>query len=164
MVSKELRRICSMSAAIALTASVFSIYPQNNEKNVLAVTTKYEFENADFTGTVEVEKDAAASGGAVLYMTEDGDITVTVNVDSEGMYDIIMAAEGVGGGKQQSLYVNGVSSGNLSIAEGTGKYTPVTASTGKHKKGENKIKISKSWGWTKFDYLEVKPKVYETGS
>ena len=51
MVSKELRRICSMSAAIALTASVFSIYPQNNEKNVLAVTTKYEFEDADFTGT-----------------------------------------------------------------------------------------------------------------
>ena len=164
MVSKELRRICSMSAAIALTASVFSIYPQNNEKNVLAVTTKYEFEDADFTGTVEVEKDAAASGGAVLYMTEDGDITVTVNVDSEGMYDIIMAAEGVGGGKQQSLYVNGVSSGNLSIAEGTGKYTPFTATTVKLKKGENKIKISKSWGWTKFDYLEVKPKVYETVS
>ena len=162
MVSKKFKRICSMSAAIAVTASVFSGYPKNFSDTASANAVRYEFEDADFTGTVKVESDAAASGKAVLYMTEDGDITVTVNVDSEGMYDIVMAAEGVGGGKQQSLYVNGVSSGNLSIAEGTGKYTPFTATTVKLKKGENTIKISKSWGWTKFDYLEVKAKTYET--
>ncbi len=165
MKTKELRRICSMTAALALTASVFGMYPQNSVSDkVSAAGTKYEFEDAKFTGTVKTEKDSAASGGAVAYMTEDGDITVTVKADAEGMYDIIMAAEGVGGGKQQSLYVNGTSAGSISIAEGTGKYTPFTATTVKLNKGENTIRISKSWGWTKFDYLEVKAKVYETVS
>ncbi|MCQ2464794.1 MAG: dockerin type I domain-containing protein [Oscillospiraceae bacterium] len=163
MNSKELRRICSLTAALALTASLFSIYPQS-EDSVYAAASKYEFEDAEFTGTVKADKDAAASGGSVAYMTEDGTITVTVDAEEDGMYDIIMAAEGVGGGKQQSLYVNGASSGSISIAEGTGKYTPFTAATVKLKKGKNEIKISKSWGWTKFDYLEVKPKVYETVS
>lgn len=162
MVSKNLRRVCSMAAAIAITASMFSVYPVNSEQYAKAASTKYEFENADFTGTITVEKDAGASGGAILYMTEDGDITVTVNVDEAGMYDVVIAADGVGGGKQQSLYVNGTSSGNISIAEGSGSYTPFLATTVKLNKGENKIKISKSWGWTKFDYLEVKPKTYET--
>lgn len=163
MVSKKLRKICSMTAALALTASLFSIYPQD-VNTASAAAVRYEFEDAEFTGTVKKETDAAASGKAVLYMTEDGDITVTVNADEEGMYDIIMAADGVGGAKQQSLYVNDVSSGSISIAEGTGQYTPFTAATVKLRKGENAIKISKSWGWTKFDYIEVKAKTYETVS
>ena len=77
-----------MTAALALTASVFSVYPQNTAP-VQAAAAKYEFEDAEFTGTVKVEKDSAASGGSVLYMTEDGTITVTVNADADGMYDII---------------------------------------------------------------------------
>ena len=161
--NSKFKRICSMTAAIALTASVFGIYPQVNDQ-IAAAATRYEFEDAAFTGTIKTEKDSAASGGAVAYMTEDGDITVTVNADAEGMYDVYIAAEGVGGGKQQSLYVNGTSAGNISIAEGTGKYTPFIATTVKLKKGENTIKISKSWGWTKFDYLEIAPKTYETVS
>ena len=153
-----------MTAALALTASVFSIYPQAEPASVQAASAKYEFEDAEFTGTVKVDKDSAASGGSILYMTEDGTITVTVNADADGMYDIIMAADGVGGGKQQNLYVNDTSAGNISIAEGSSTYTPFTAATVKLNKGKNTIKISKSWGWTKFDYLEVKERVYETVS
>ena len=67
-----------------------------------------------------------------------------------------MAADGVGTGKQQSLYVNGASGGNISIAEGSGDYKPFTVATVKLNKGKNTLKIVKSWGWTKFDYLEVK--------
>ncbi|MBR6925393.1 MAG: glycoside hydrolase, partial [Oscillospiraceae bacterium] len=88
MNSKDLRRFCSMTAALALTASVFSIYPQAEPASVQAASAKYEFEDAEFTGTVKVDKDSAASGGSILYMTEDGTITVTVNADADGMYDI----------------------------------------------------------------------------
>ncbi len=168
MISEKISKICSLVLAVSLSAGTAGFYEEISQCDQMIAAkgeaVRYEFEDADFTGTVKVDSDSFASGGSVLYMTEDGDITVTVNVENEGMYDIIMAALGVGTAKQQNLYVNDKSAGNISIPEGSAEYTPFTVSTVKLNKGENKIKISKSWGWTKFDYIELSPKVYDTVS
>ena len=153
------RRSVAAVSALVISAScmTFTSFTSSADE-----TKRYEFEDADFSGKVEKEADSAASGGSVLYMKDNGTITMKVSVEKEGMYDIIMAAEGVGGAKQNNIYVNDVSGGSMSFSEGTGTYTPFTATTVKLNAGENTIKITSSWGWTKFDYIEVAPKVYDT--
>ena len=69
-----------MSAALLLNTALYS---------TAAVTAadepiKFEFENAEITGTISVEKDSNASGGSVLKMTEDGTITVKLTVEEGG--------------------------------------------------------------------------------
>lgn len=167
MISEKIIKICSLVLALSVSFTTAAFYAEDFQYETVSAkgdAVRYEFEDADFTGTVKVDSDSFASGNSVLYMTEDGDITVTVKAEKEGMYDIIMAALGVGTSKQQNLYVNDKSAGNISIPEGSAEYTPFTVSTVKLNAGENKIKISKSWGWTKFDYMEISPKVYDTVS
>lgn len=155
----NMKKTIAAISALAVSASSMTLSSLVSSADE---TVRYEFEDAEFSSDIEKADDSAASGGAVLYMQNSGTITVTVNVDTDGMYDINMAAEGVGGAKQNNIYVNDVSAGSMSIAEGDGTYTPFLATTVKLTAGENTIKITKSWGWTKFDYLEVSPKVYDT--
>lgn len=113
---------------------------------------KYEFEDAALTGTVEAVLELGASGSKVAYMTEDGTITVDVEAPSTGMYKLTIYAYGVGSGKIQNLAVNGVDQAQISISEG--EIAPVALSVMLNE-GTNQITISKSWGWTKFDYMTV---------
>ena len=136
-----------MAAAMAINGSVVSAFTVN-----AADAQKYEFENATLTGTITSASESGASGGKVAYMTEDGTITVDVEVPATGMYKLTIYAYGVGGGKIQNLAVNGVDQAQISIAQG--EFTPVSLSV-KLEKGNNTVTISKSWGWTKFDYMTV---------
>ncbi len=136
-----------MAAAMAVNGSVISAFTVN-----AADAQKYEFESATLTGTVKVDTESGASGGKVAYMTEDGTITVDVEVPATGMYKLTIYAYGVGGGKIQNLAVNGVDQAQISIAQG--EFTPVSLSV-KLNEGKNDVTISKSWGWTKFDYMTV---------
>ncbi len=117
-----------------------------------ADAAKYEFEEGTMTGTVEAVTEAGASGGSVAYMTEDGSVSVDVEVASAGMYKLTIYAYGVGGSKIQNLAVNGVDQAQISIPEGD--FAPISTSV-KLSAGKNTVTISKSWGWTKFDYLTV---------
>ena len=136
-----------MAAAMAVNGAVITTAVN------AADDVKYEFENAVFTGTVAADDDADASGGKVAFMKEDGTISVSVDAAESGMYDITIYAKGEGGSKIQNLGVNGVDQGQISISEEG--YNPITM-TVKLEKGENDVTISKSWGWTKFDYMTVK--------
>lgn len=136
-----------MAAAMAVNGAVITTAVNATDD------VKYEFENAVFTGTVAADDDADASGGKVAFMKEDGTISVSVDAAESGMYDITIYAKGEGGSKIQNLGVNGVDQGQISISEEG--YNPITM-TVKLEKGENDVTISKSWGWTKFDYMTVK--------
>ena len=139
-----------MAAAMVLNGTAVSI-----SDVVAAELTTYEFENGDFTGTVASLDVASASGGKVAYMQNDGTISLDVDVPSTGMYTLTIYAQGVGGDKIQTLAINDVDQGQISIPESTG-FEPVSM-TVKLNEGKNTVTISKSWGWSKFDYLAVSP-------
>lgn len=135
-----------MAAAMIINSSVISTAFADD-------LTKYELEDAVFTGTIETEADSNASGGKVAYMKEDGTISVDVEAPTAGMYTITIYAQGVGSAKQQELSVNGVSQGAIGIPL-SDAYEPVSM-TVKLDRGVNTVSIEKSWGWSKFDYLTV---------
>ena len=69
-----------MSAAMLLNGAVYSTATVTAADAPL----KFEFEDAKVTGDVTVEKDAKASGGSMLKMTDSGTITLKVTVDKAG--------------------------------------------------------------------------------
>lgn len=139
-----------MAAAMALNGAVISA-----STAVAADPLVFEFEDAVISGDVTVESGNGASGGSYLKMTETGTIELTVNVDTAGAYNLIFWVGGIGGSKQQSLAVNGTSVGVLAIPESE-EFASVTVPSVALNAGENIITITKSWGWSTFDYLEVK--------
>ena len=139
-----------MSAAMMLNGAVYSIPTVTAADSPM----KVEFESAKTTGTITVEKDSNASGGAALKMTDSGSIELKVTVDKQGPYKLTFYVFGIGTDKQQNLSINGVSQGSLGIPQGT-DYQAVTLPSIVLKKGDNTITIDKSWGWSQFDYLEV---------
>ena len=150
MYSKFLKKATAslMAGAMAMTGMAVSY-----SGVVSAEETKYEFENATLSSTIETEADKSASGGSVAYMKGDGTITAEFEVATAGMYDITIYAQGVGGSKQQTFKVNGVSQGSLSIPESKA-YEPIKTSV-KLNAGKNEFSITASWGWSKFDYFTV---------
>jgi mannan endo-1,4-beta-mannosidase len=137
-----------LAGAMAVNSVVAGI------SNVIAAgSVKFEFEDATIAGDITKEDSASASGGSYLKMTESGTIDLTVSVDEAGTYNLTIYAGGIGGDKQQSLSVNGVSS-TLSIPESTG-FEAISVPGVKLNAGENTLTITKSWGWTNFDYVEI---------
>ena len=141
-----------MSAAMLLNTAVYSTAVVTAADEPL----KIEFEDAEVTGTITVEKESGASGGSALKMTEDGTITVKLTVEEGGPYKLTFYAFGIGTDKQQNLSVNGSSQGAVGIPQGT-EYQPVELTAIPLKAGENTIVIEKSWGWSQFDYLTAEP-------
>ncbi len=115
--------------------------------------TRYEFEDAALTGTIVVQDMDGASNGKVANMTESGTITMDIEVPTAGMYTLTFYAAGQGGSKTQSLTINGISPGDLAIPESK---TPVPVKLMTNlSAGKNTVVITKSWGWTWFDYMTV---------
>ena len=151
---KSLKKIgaAALSMAMLTNAAAFSTVVADAADST---ATKYEFEDAVITGTGSVKKDADASGGAYFFLEGNSDTaTITVEVPSTGMYEIGICYNAAYGEKIQNLYVNGVDQGQISFTSKT--WTELSCGSVKLNKGENKIMIKGSWGWTNFDYLSVK--------
>ena len=146
-----------MSAALALNGTVAA--GANLMSTAAADALTFEFEDAVVTGDVTVESDSAASGGSYLKMTESGTIELTFTVAEAGSYNLIFYVGGIGGAKQQSLALNGAALDTLAIPESEG-FEAVTLPSVNLKAGENVLTITKSWGWSNFDKLEVLPFEY----
>lgn len=139
-----------MAAAMALNgAAVGGMVTAAGE------VSKFEFETAEITGDVTVEKGLDASGDSYLKMTESGVITVKFDVKASGMYKLNIFAGGVGGAKQQNLVINGVSQGSLAIPKNDKGFSDIEISAVKLNEGENVLSIEKSWGWSNFDYFTI---------
>ncbi len=134
-----------LAAALALNASsIGGVF-------ISAEEMKYEFEDAEYTSDITLEDTG-------LYMEGSGTITLTVNMEAAGTYDLIFYAYGVGGAKQQNVSVNGGGILSLSISHAD-DYVPCELAAVKLNEGENTIVITKSWGWSKFDCLVIEETV-----
>jgi len=147
----------AMSAAMAFTGSVAGL--ANVFTTAAADSLVFEFEDATITGDITVETSSDASGGSYLKMTDSGTITLPFNVAEAGTYNLVFYAGGIGSAKQQNLSLNGTSLDTLAIPLSEG-FEAVTMPSVKLKAGENVITITKSWGWSTFDKLEVLPFEY----
>lgn len=146
------------SAAIMSAAMLINGMAVMNTGNAFAAETKYEFEDAKISGEVSVEENADASGGKILKMENTGSIEMNIDVEKDGIYNIMIYCGGIGGAKQQNLKINGVSQGVLAIPESDG-LEAVKIPSVKLNAGENTILIEKSWGWSNFDYMTVEEAV-----
>lgn len=119
--------------------------------------TKYEMESGKISGTAAVKKDGSASGGSYVFLQEGGDtVSVTVPVDTTGMYTISICYSAPYGSKIQNLYVNNVDQGQYSFQEtGESEWIDLELGSVKLNAGDNTIAIKSSWGWTNFDYITV---------
>lgn len=144
------------SAMLLAAAMTFNTALVTSPLVMAASETRFEFEKATITGDITVEKNANASGGSYLKMTESGTINIDFEVETGGMYDLTIYAGGLGSAKQQAFFINGVDQGSLSIPKNDTGFDAITF-TVKLNKGKNALTIEKSWGWSAFDYFTVKP-------
>lgn len=150
----------AMAAGVmaAMVANVMSVMPLSSISAADAV--KYEFEDGVISGSaISVVEDADASGGKCVYMKDAGDtLTVKVDVETAGMYDLNVCYK-ADSNKTQKLKVNGVQQSDITFPESSGfEVNAVTAV--KLEAGENTIEIESFWGWTQFDYMTVTSKTF----
>ncbi len=122
--------------------------------SIHAFAAKYEAEDAILGGEANLANDdQSASGGSYVQMKE-GELSFTVNVPSEGMYDILIHyKQDYDTQKEQNLLVNGTNSGSINFPQ-TEDWKDVSV-VARLNKGDNTVKITKSWGWVDVDYIEV---------
>ena len=148
------------AAGLAATMAVNAVCLSNLFSGVAADTVKYEFENGTISGTsMGVEEDASASGGQYVFMKDAGEtLSVTVNVEEAGMYDLNICYK-ADSNKTQKLKVNGVSQSDVTFPA-TSSFTEIKATSVQLAAGENTIEMESFWGWTQFDYMTVTTKTF----
>ncbi|MDY2509491.1 MAG: glycosyl hydrolase [Ruminococcus callidus] len=148
------------AAGLAATMAVNAVCLSNLFSGVAADAVKYEFENGTISGTsMGVEEDASASGGQYVFMKNAGEtLSVTVNVEEAGMYDLNICYK-ADSNKTQKLKVNGVSQSDVTFPA-TSSFTEIKATSVQLAAGENTIEMESFWGWTQFDYMTVTTKTF----
>jgi len=117
--------------------------------------TRYEAEDAQLTGTLQVQSSPDASGGQYVVMNESGNITwPNVYVDETDNYTIRIGYYLPFDHKTQYLDVNGIRADTVLFP------TPVNTWKYVERKidlnaGNNTVSIVNFWGYMWFDYLEV---------
>jgi len=104
---------------------------------------------------------ATIAGGAIIngdYVEmKEGSLTFSsVNVSSEGMYDIIFRyKQTYGTPKTQNLVVNGAPVGEIVFLESTTDKD--ISAVARLNSGNNTIALTKNWGWVDIKYMDVVP-------
>lgn len=158
-------RLARVGGCIALCACTL-LFPRSS---AAAEGTVYEAERAALFGSNTITEDAEASGGqAAGRFSEEGDsLAFTVEVPEDGYYDLAFSGKGIGGGKRNFVYADGVEIGEIYSPEGVYgtdvvEKTPLAA-------GPHEIRVSEAWGWFYLDTLTVtqtepvSDSVYEVG-
>ncbi len=158
----KLRRLLGGTTALAMAMNVFLAIPISTS----ASETRFEFEDGVITGSsTSVQTSISGySGTGYVDLQDLGDtITITVTVDTTGMYDLTFCVNTYySGPKTQYLYINGTSAGTLVSDETSKKWVEQDYGAVKLNAGENTITIESYWGWTLYDYVEVTPYVNTT--
>jgi mannan endo-1,4-beta-mannosidase len=151
------------AAGLAAVMAVNAVCLSSFFSSAAADGIKVEFEDGAITGTsTEVEEDTSASGGKVVHLKDAGDtLTVTVNVETAGMYDLTICYATDGGAKTQKMNINGTPQSDIALSNHE-TLSESKVATVKLAAGENTIEIVSYWGWTKFDYLTLTEPVYPT--
>jgi hypothetical protein len=115
----------------------------------------YEAENATLTGLNVSTGLAGYSGTGYVTLTSGSvKITWTVNVASQGQYEIIMGYYGQHGDKRNDLYINGTMMQNT-LYPASSSWTERILGNFSLNAGNNTIELRPSWGWMHVDYLKV---------
>lgn len=150
-------RKISQKLLTVLTAGAMTVngVMMNSLASFAAEGTKYEVESGTVTGTVK--EDATASGGSYVFFENGGEkATVTIPIETTGMYDVIVGYSSPYGDKIEYLTINGASSGSFSCTTtDEGEWTEVNTGSVKLSAGNNEIGVECNWGWVNIDYIRV---------
>ncbi len=138
-----------------LIACIMGLFLQSHS----VYATKYEAENANLIGVSVGNSEAGFSGTghttANSFDSPSDKIIFTVNVASAGNYPLVIRYKNSSNGeKYQYISING---GNNEYTRfpGSASWTDLNYGDVALNAGNNTIEISKSWGWTNIDYIDV---------
>lgn len=172
MITVKLKKKAAFIAAAAMIANTVSgAAVRENYASAADDGIKYEMEDAVFDGCkpetwTKIDECASGnsadisdwSGTGFGYLDQKGtSVTVEAEVDSDGLYEIIIRYVQCFdlNKKVQYLNVNGSNQGEVSFPycesfqEMSAGYVPL-------KKGKNQIQLKAYWGYTLFDYMIVR--------
>ena len=119
---------------------------------------RYEAEDAQIRGNIvsRTDKEDFSGTSYVSGFTEGGDqIIFTVNNEKEGFYDLVFRASGIGGKKENTIYVDGKCEGIL-LTEESDVFLDSVLKRVYLTQGEHRITLEKDWGWLDLDCLYLK--------
>lgn len=110
-----------------------------------------------FAESAVLSGNARKSGDTVeLWGNEENDkVALTVSVPEDGDYHLVIVQAGIGGGKENYLYIDGELKGNTVVsgeAEEACDFGSVSLT-----KGEHEIVIGAFWGWVRLNSLALLP-------
>ena len=143
------RKMMGFAAALALLLQMMAVPVGAADGQI------YEAEDAVMTGALETISESGASGGQVVgkFSESDDVLTFTVEIPSDGSYDLFFHSMGYGGDKTNKISIDGEYIGTfVTKAE---EYNDAVLSKVILKAGTHEVAITKSWGWIAVDYLEV---------
>ncbi len=116
---------------------------------------RVEFEDGELLGNVKIGR-LAGEAWVELSSNDDTDgVTVSFSVPEAGLYDLTILQAGIGGYKENFLFVDGQQLDNT-IVQGTAAEACVTPGV-RLEAGEHTVTVTCFWGWTKLDALLVSP-------
>lgn len=134
----------------------------NNPEGVInpsAVTDEgieYEAESAALYGNLAVVEinEFSNKQGVEKFETEADFIEFNIEIEEDGVYDIIFVASGIGSDKENFVSIDGEQIGSINhlnnqLSEGSVLSVVLT-------KGEHTISLTKSWGWIQLDKMILK--------
>lgn len=145
-----------MSACAGLKGENTADKPLAGEET--AHEERYEAEDAQIRGKIirQTDKEGFSGKSYVSGFTEDGDkIIFTIKNEKDGFYDLVFRASGIGGKKENTIYVDGRCEGIL-LTEESDVFLDSVLKRVYLTRGEHRITLEKDWGWLDLDCLYLK--------
>lgn len=128
--------------------------------NALSEPIRLEAENAVFSGgessPAQIVNDASVSNGQYVN-TREGNLTFSFNITDAGNYSVTAKTSSPYDDKINTFQFNGENSKDISFPLNNTFTEVIIVDNYYFSSGANEIKMTKSWGWIHFDYLEIKP-------
>ncbi len=159
---KKLRSRIFIHSLALLTASFFlagagaAAQEPGGEPQESEAPAVYEAEDASFAGNVHKEAfqpGYSGDGYAAGFAGDEDACTFQVQITQDGFYDLNFVSAAVGGYKENYVFVDGASAGEVSVEDMS--FTDSVLTRVYLAEGEHEVTIKKFWGWILLDRLEI---------
>ncbi len=129
---------------------------QTSDNSPQSFSKTYEAEDGSYSDDISVITNADASGGKTVgkFENDRSKCQISIDVPSDGIYDIVVRSMGIGSDKENDLYVDGKKIGSFSST--ADKFSDYTVSAVTLTAGSHRLRVVKSWGWIELDCVTVK--------
>ncbi len=129
---------------------------QTSDNSPQSFSKTYEAEDGSYSDDISVITNADASGGKTVgkFENDRSKCQISIDVPSDGIYDIVVRSMGIGSPKENNLYVDGKKVGSFSST--ADKLTDYAVSAVTLTAGSHRLRVVKSWGWIELDCVTVK--------